>query len=222
MNKKLVAYFSASGVTRAAAEKAAEAAGADLHEIRPAVPYTAADLDWTNGKSRSSVEMRDKTFRPPLAEGKTGLAGYDVIFLGFPIWWYTAPSIDHPHVPQSRRLRRQDDRAVRHLRRQRLRQHRQRPARQRSRRRYPRRQAAQWPPHRRQPEKVARRAGRVNKARPKTSPCLGHRDRDTGRFCYQDKRYRAFLPRPSLRGVPSSRMARSVATAVAVEIPKTL
>lgn len=93
MNKKLVAYFSASGVTRAAAEKAAEAAGADLHEIRPAVPYTAADLDWTNGKSRSSVEMRDKTFRPPLAEGKTGLAGYDVIFLGFPIWWYTAPSI---------------------------------------------------------------------------------------------------------------------------------
>lgn len=93
MSKKLVAYFSASGVTRAAAQNLAEAAGADLYEIRPAVPYTDADLDWTNGKSRSSVEMRDKSFRPPLAEKKTELSGYGVIFLGFPIWWYTAPSI---------------------------------------------------------------------------------------------------------------------------------
>lgn len=93
MSKKLVAYFSASGVTRAAAQNLAEAAGADLYEIRPAVPYTDADLDWTNGKSRSSVEMRDKTLRPPLAEKKTELSGYGVIFLGFPIWWYTAPSI---------------------------------------------------------------------------------------------------------------------------------
>ncbi|WP_352402840.1 flavodoxin [Pyramidobacter sp.] len=93
MSKKLVVYFSASGVTRAAAEKLSEAAEADLYEIRPAVPYTAADLDWTNGKSRSSVEMQDKACRVPMADADVKVAAYDVIFLGFPIWWYTAPSI---------------------------------------------------------------------------------------------------------------------------------
>lgn len=95
MSKKLVAYFSASGVTRAAAQNLAEAAGANLYEIRPAVPYTDDDLDWTNKKSRSSVEMQDKTFRVPMADTDAKIAAYDVVFLGFPIWWYTAPSIVH-------------------------------------------------------------------------------------------------------------------------------
>lgn len=93
MNKRLVAYFSASGTTAKAARAIAEAAGADLYEIRPEVPYTSADLNWTNNQSRSSVEMNDPSFRPPLADHDANIASYDVIFLGFPIWWYTAPSI---------------------------------------------------------------------------------------------------------------------------------
>ena len=91
--KKLVAYFSASGVTAAVAEKLAAAAGADLYEIKPAVPYTEADLDWRNRASRSSMEMRDLASRPATADDKTDLSGYDTIFLGFPIWWYIAPTI---------------------------------------------------------------------------------------------------------------------------------
>lgn len=93
MSKKLVAYFSASGTTAAVAKALAEAAGADLYEIRPQVPYSPADLDWTNKKSRSSVEMNDKSFRPPLADRDAHVEGYDTVFLGFPIWWYTAPTI---------------------------------------------------------------------------------------------------------------------------------
>lgn len=93
MSKQLVAYFSASGVTAAVAKTLAEAAGADLYEIRPRTPYTRADLDWTNKNSRSSVEMRDKAFRPPLAGPDAPVEVYDTIFLGFPIWWYTAPTI---------------------------------------------------------------------------------------------------------------------------------
>ena len=93
MSKKLVAYFSASGATAAVAKALAEAAGADLYEIRPQVPYTPADLDWTDKKSRSSVEMNDKSFRPPLADRDAHVEVYDTIFLGFPIWWYTAPRI---------------------------------------------------------------------------------------------------------------------------------
>lgn len=93
MSKQLVAYFSASGVTAAVAKTLAEAAGADLYEIRPRTPYTRADLDWTNKNSRSSVEMRDKAFRPPLADHDAHIEGCDTIFLGFPIWWYTAPTI---------------------------------------------------------------------------------------------------------------------------------
>lgn len=93
MAKALVAYFSASGVTANVAEKLAAAAGADLYEIRPAVPYTKADLDWTDSRSRSSVEMKDPSSRPE-TEGKVeNMEEYEVIFLGFPIWWYTAPSI---------------------------------------------------------------------------------------------------------------------------------
>lgn len=93
MSKKLVAYFSASGTTAAVAKTLSEAAGADLYEIRPQTPYTRADLDWTNKRSRSSVEMNDKSFRPPLADRDALVEDYDTIFLGFPIWWYTAPTI---------------------------------------------------------------------------------------------------------------------------------
>lgn len=98
MNKKLVAYFSASGVTKAAAERLAKAAGADLFEIKPAVPYTRADLDWTNKKSRSSVEMNDQTSRPEIAETLSHMENYDTVFIGFPIWWYVAPTIINTFV----------------------------------------------------------------------------------------------------------------------------
>ncbi len=93
MSKKLVAYFSASGVTASVAKKLAEATGANLYEIKPAVPYTQADLNWNNSSSRSSVEMRDKSSRPALADKNAKLDGVDVIFMGFPIWWYVAPTI---------------------------------------------------------------------------------------------------------------------------------
>lgn len=93
MSKKLVAYFSASGTTAAVAKTLAEAAGANLYEIKPQTPYSRADLDWMNKKSRSSVEMKDKSFRPPLADRDAPVEDCDVIFLGFPIWWYTAPTI---------------------------------------------------------------------------------------------------------------------------------
>lgn len=93
MGKKLVAYFSASGVTKKTAEMIAEAAGADLHEIVPQEIYTAEDLDWRNKESRSSVEMKNKSFRPALAESNLSIDGYDEIFVGFPIWWNVAPTI---------------------------------------------------------------------------------------------------------------------------------
>ncbi len=93
MSKKLVAYFSATGTTKKAAETLAAAAGADLFEIRPAVPYTDADLNWQDKNSRSSVEMRDRNSRPAIAETKAGIEAYDVIFVCFPIWWYIAPTI---------------------------------------------------------------------------------------------------------------------------------
>ena len=93
MNKALVAYFSASGVTAAVAKDLAQAAGADLYEIRPAVPYTRADLIWTDKNSRSSVEMRNPASRPALADHDAPVAGHDTILLGFPIWWYVAPTI---------------------------------------------------------------------------------------------------------------------------------
>ena len=93
MSKKLVAYFSASGTTANVAKSLASAAGADLYEIRPAVPYTRADLNWMDKQSRSSVEMRDKSSRPALADNNANIAEYDTIFVGFPIWWYVAPTI---------------------------------------------------------------------------------------------------------------------------------
>lgn len=93
MSTKLVAYFSASGVTAKVAKALAVAAGADVYEIRPQVPYTPADLNWQDTQSRSSVEMHDPTSRPPLADTDASVAEYDVVFLGFPIWWYVAPTI---------------------------------------------------------------------------------------------------------------------------------
>jgi len=93
MKKVLVAYFSASGVTRTAAEKLAAVAGADLFEIKPETLYTAADLDWTNKQSRSTLEMQDVNCRPALAAAELCLSGYDAVFLGFPIWWGREPSI---------------------------------------------------------------------------------------------------------------------------------
>ena len=91
--KALVAYFSATGTTAKAARTLAKAAGAALYEIKPAVPNTSADLNWMDKGSRSSVEMNDKHSRPALADMDAPVTGYDVIFLGFPIWWYTAPTI---------------------------------------------------------------------------------------------------------------------------------
>ena len=93
MSKTLVAYFSASGTTAKVAEALAKAANADIYEIKPAVPYTRADLDWMNKKSRSSLEMSDKSSRPELADKSANIANYDTVLLGFPIWWYVAPTI---------------------------------------------------------------------------------------------------------------------------------
>lgn len=93
MSKTLVAYFSASGTTSRVAKELAQAAEADLYEIRPAVPYTKADLNWMDKKSRSSIEMNDKSSRPALADQDANIGAYDTILLGFPIWWYVAPTI---------------------------------------------------------------------------------------------------------------------------------
>ncbi len=93
MEKVLVAYFSASGTTAQKAKEIAKAVGSDLYEIRPEVSYTSDDLDWMNKNSRSSVEMNDKAFRPALANKDAHIEDYDVILLGFPIWWYVAPTI---------------------------------------------------------------------------------------------------------------------------------
>ena len=91
--KVLVAYFSASGVTKGVAQQLAEVAGADLHEIKPEQPYTDADLDWRDKESRSSIEMKDKNSRPAITDKLENMADYDVVFVGFPIWWYTCPTI---------------------------------------------------------------------------------------------------------------------------------
>ena len=93
MSKKLVAYFSASGVTAVLAKNLAEAAEADLYEIKPAVPYTNADLNWQDKQSRSSIEMSDNKSRPALADMNADITAYDTIYVGFPVWWYIAPTI---------------------------------------------------------------------------------------------------------------------------------
>ena len=93
MSRKLVAYFSASGVTARVAEKLSEAIGADLYAIEPEVPYTKADLDWMDKKSRSTIEMNNPASRPAIAGKRDNMNDYDTVFVGFPIWWYVAPTI---------------------------------------------------------------------------------------------------------------------------------
>ena len=93
MSKKLVAYFSASGVTAKVAETLAEAIGADIFEIEPKVPYTEADLNWMDKNARSTIEMNDPASRPEIAVKRDNMKDYDTIFVGFPIWWYVAPTI---------------------------------------------------------------------------------------------------------------------------------
>lgn len=93
MSKKLTAYFSASGVTAKVAKALSMAAGTDLFEIKPAIPYTDADLNWQDKNSRSSIEMSNLSFRPEIAEKLSDMNEYDTIFVGFPIWWYIAPTI---------------------------------------------------------------------------------------------------------------------------------
>lgn len=127
MNKPLVAYFSASGTTAKAAAVLAQAAKADIYEIVPETPYTPADLDWTDRSSRTTKEKNDPSFRPAIGGKSIDVSSYDTIYLGFPIWWYTAPSIIKTFFGKPRFFR-QDDRTLRYVRRQRPRQHSQRPA----------------------------------------------------------------------------------------------
>ena len=98
--KTLVAYFSATGVTKGAAQQLAQAACGTLYEIQPEQPYTDADLDWRNKQSRSSVEMQDKSSRPAIKGKLDNMADYDIIFVGFPIWWYTCPTIINTFIEQ--------------------------------------------------------------------------------------------------------------------------
>ena len=100
MSRILVAYFSASGVTGSVAHTLSEALNADLYEIAPAVPYTAADLDWRSAASRSSLEMKDLSFRPEISDRPADIASCDVLLLGFPIWWYIAPTIVNTFLEQ--------------------------------------------------------------------------------------------------------------------------
>lgn len=100
MSKILVAYFSASGVTAKLAKRLAAATGADLHEIQPEIPYTSADLNWMDKKSRSSVEMNDKSYRPAIANRVENMEQYDTLFIAFPIWWYVAPTIVNTFLEQ--------------------------------------------------------------------------------------------------------------------------
>lgn len=93
MAKTLVAYFSASGVTKAVAERMAEVSGSDIYEIKPETPYTQVDLDWRDKTSRSSIEMQNPSSRPAVEDKVDNIEQYDKVFLGFPIWWYVAPTI---------------------------------------------------------------------------------------------------------------------------------
>lgn len=93
MSKTLVAYFSASGMTEGIAKELSKITGGDLFKIEPSIPYTPADLDWTDKNSRTTIEMQDETSRPEIANKVNNIDDYDTIFLGFPIWWYVAPTI---------------------------------------------------------------------------------------------------------------------------------
>lgn len=102
MGKTLVAYFSASGVTKRLAENLAAAVDGDLYEIEPQTVYTKVDLDWTDKKSRSTIEMTDKAFRPAIAPDShvDHMEAYETVYIGFPIWWYTAPTIVNTFLEQ--------------------------------------------------------------------------------------------------------------------------
>lgn len=101
MSKILISYFSASGVTKSVAEKIASIVNGDLFEIEPACKYTSADLDWTNKQSRSSIEMNDKSSRPEVKEKVSNIDDYDTILIGFPVWWYTAPTIINTFIEEN-------------------------------------------------------------------------------------------------------------------------
>lgn len=100
MSKKLVAYFSASGITAKLAKKLSNVIGADLHEIKPSIPYTSDDLNWQNKNSRSSIEMKDKGSRPAIQNKVDEMDDYDTVFVGFPIWWYIAPTVINTFLEQ--------------------------------------------------------------------------------------------------------------------------
>ena len=158
--KALVAYFSATGVTAQAAKTLAGAIGADLYEIKPAIPYSAADLNWMDKGSRSSVEMRDARSRPALAAADAPVAGVRCDLPGLPRMVVRGPH-HCQHLPRGLRLYRQDHRSLCHLRRQRPRKIRGRPARQRPRSQNHGRPLAQWPPQRGRAEGLGPRAEAV-------------------------------------------------------------
>jgi flavodoxin len=101
MSKILVSYFSASGVTKSVAEKMATAVGGDLFEIEPVEKYTSADLNWMDKNSRSTIEMNDRSFRPPVKNKVENLGDYDKVVIGFPVWWYTAPTIINTFIEEN-------------------------------------------------------------------------------------------------------------------------
>lgn len=100
MSKKLVVYFSATGTTEDVAKALAEQIDADLFEIEPEIRYAAADLDWTNEESRSSIHMANPPFRPPIVDTDAHAEDYDIIYLGFPIWWHRSPTIVHTFLEE--------------------------------------------------------------------------------------------------------------------------
>ena len=101
MSKILVSYFSASGITKGVAEKIADAVEGDLFEIEPVEKYTDADLNWMDKKSRSTIEMNDRSFRPPVKNKVENLGDYDKVVIGFPVWWYTAPTIINTFIEEN-------------------------------------------------------------------------------------------------------------------------
>lgn len=101
MSKILISYFSASGVTKNVAEKISSIVNGDLFEIEPVNKYTSADLDWTNKQSRSSIEMNDKSSRPKIKDKVGNINDYDTVLIGFPVWWYTAPTIINTFIEEN-------------------------------------------------------------------------------------------------------------------------
>ena len=101
MSKILISYFSASGVTKSVAERISSIVNGDLFEIEPVNKYTSADLDWTNKQSRSSIEMNDKSSRPEVKNKVDNVDDYDTVLIGFPVWWYTAPTIINTFIEEN-------------------------------------------------------------------------------------------------------------------------